>query len=183
MDNSASSYRRFLDGDETAFEDIIEEYRDNLTHFLMKYVRDESTAEDIAIDVFTYVLTHKHRYNFKVSLKTYLFMIGRSRALDYIKHNKKIRFVELSEVENELYSLISPEDEALSNERKRIVREAMNKLPKDMREVLCLVYFDGLSYDDAAKIMRKNKKQIDNLLYRSKEKLRSIIGKEGELLL
>lgn len=67
MDYGASSYRRFLNGEESA------------------------------IDVFSDLIVNRHRYNFKVTLKTYLFMLGRSRALNYIKHRKVIEFVEFTE--------------------------------------------------------------------------------------
>jgi len=52
-----------------------------------------------------------------------------------------------------------------------------------MREVIHLIYFENLSYEEAAKVMKKNKKQIDNLLYRAKSALRTILGKEGEQLI
>ena len=44
-----------------------------------------------------------------------------------------------------------------------------------------LVYFEDLTYEDAARVMKKNRKQVANLLYRAKEKLRTILGKDGEL--
>ena len=75
MDNGAGSYRRFLDGDESAFDEILELYRLKLTYFIDRIVRDTAAAEDIAIDVFTELLIRPYRYNFKTSLKTYLFMI------------------------------------------------------------------------------------------------------------
>ena len=52
MDNGASSYRRFLDGDESAFEEIMKEYFDNLVFFIDRFVHDIHAAEDIAIDPF-----------------------------------------------------------------------------------------------------------------------------------
>ena len=181
MDNGASSYRRFLDGDKHAFDEIITEYRDGLTFFIDRYVRDMQTAEDLAIDVFTDLIVHKHRYNFKVSLKTYLYMMGRSRALDYLKHKKIITFAALEEGE-EVASRESLEDAILKDEQKKIVRQALAQLPEQMQEVLHLIYFEELTYDEAAKVMKKSKKQVDNLLYRSKNMLRTILGKEGEWL-
>ncbi len=182
MDNGASSYRRFLDGDKEAFNEIITEYRDGLTFFIDRYVNDIWAAEDIAIDVFTELIVYKHRYNFKVKLKTYLYMMGRSRALDYLKRRKKITFTELTEGE-EIASRELLEDAILADERKKVLHQAMTQLSKEMQEVLHLIYFEELSYEEAAKVMKKNKKQIDNLLYRSKEKLRTILGKEGEPLI
>ena len=180
MDNGASSYRRFLDGDESAFEEIMTEYRDGLTFFINRYVGNTDEAEDIAIDVFTYVLMYKNRYNFKTSLKTYLYMLGRSRALDLLRKRKR---TENTDAEAADGIAPSPEESVFESERKRVVREAVDTLPKDMREAVYLVYFDGLSYEETAKVMKKTKKQVDNLIYRAKEKLRSVIGKEGEIWL
>ena len=56
MDNGASSYRRFLNGDESAFDEIMERYFDSLIFFINRYVRDLHAAEDIAIDVFSDIL-------------------------------------------------------------------------------------------------------------------------------
>ena len=183
MDNGASSYRRFLDGDESAFDEIMHEYFNNLVFFINRYVNDITAAEDIAIDAFSDLIVHKHRYNFKVTLKTYLFMIGRSKALNYIKHKNKIKIVELSEVENELADRYSLEEQVLKNELKIKVNDAIKQLPEEMLIAIHLVYCENLSYNETAKVMKKNKKQIDNLLYRAKNKLRTILTEESELYL
>lgn len=121
MDNGASSYRRFLEGDESAFDEIMKELFDGLVFFIDRYVHDIHAAEDIAIDAFSDLVVNKHRYNFKVTLKTYLFMLGRSRALNYIKRRKIIDFVELSEAEKVSTELEALGETVLKNERKRIV--------------------------------------------------------------
>ena len=183
MDNGASSYRRFLDGDESAFDEIMKELFDKLVFFIDRYVKDIQSAEDIAIDVFSDLIVNKNKYNFKVELKTYLFMLGRSRALNYLKHRKIINYVELNEAENTSSEYCEIERIVLEDERKQIVNNALNSLPDDMRIVVHLIYFEGLSYEEAAKVMKKNKKQIDNLLYRAKKELFIILGKDGEQLL
>ena len=179
MDNGASSYRRFLDGDESAFEDIMKSLFRGLVFFIDGFVHDTHAAEDIAIDTFSDLVVHRHRYNFKVSLKTYLYMVGRSRALDYIKHRKVIDFVELSEVQNLADDEVL-EETVLQSEQKRLIHAAIAKLPQDMRAAVHLIYFDEMTYEEAAKVMKKSRKQVDNLLYRAKKELRVILGKDGE---
>ncbi len=181
MDYGACSYRRFLDGDEKAFDDIINGYFRSLVFFIDGYVHDVHTAEDIAIDVFSELLAHGGRYNFKVSLKTYLFMLGRSRALDFIRHNKKIIFTDLSEADK-CADEEQLEEQILTSERKRAVHSALERLPRDMREVLHLIYFEDMTYSEAAKIMKKSRKQIDNLLYRAKKELRTYINEDGDII-
>ena len=183
MDNGASSYRRFLDGDESAFNEIMNDLFRGLVFFIDRYVHDTHAAEDIAIDTFSDLVVHRHRYNFKVTLKTYLYMVGRSRALDYIKHRKVIDFVDLSEAQNLSDESQTIEEMVLADERKRVVNTAITKLPEDMRVVVHLVYFEEMTYEEAAKVMKKNRKQVDNLLYRAKKELRIILGEGGEQLL
>ena len=182
MGNGESSYRRYLDGDEAAFDDILRLYRDSLTFFINRFVHDLDAAEDLAIDTFMYLIVHRYRYHFHTSLKTYLFMIGRSRALDYLKHRSKFTMVELSDAERELPQEISLEELILLDERRQMVNRAIAQLPLEMQTAVHLVYFEDLTYEDAAKIMKKSRKQVANLLYRAKDKLRTILGKDGELV-
>ena len=183
MDNGASSYRRFLDGDESAFEEIMQELFRGLVFFIDRYVQDVHTAEDIAIDAFSDLIVHKNRYNFKVSLKTYLYMVGRSRALDHLKRRKIIGFVTLSEAQSLPDDSQALEEMVLADQRKRLVNAAVAKLPAEMAAAVHLVYFEQMTYAEAAKVMKKSPKQVDNLLYRAKKELRIILGEEGEQLL
>ena len=183
MDNGASSYRRYLAGDEDAFSEIVRMYFDNLVFFIDRYVRETAAAEDIAMDVFAYVVAFPNRYHFRVSLKTYLFMLGRSRALDYLRHRGKLKTVPLSEAEQLPTDLASAEELILDDQRKRAVNDALCQLEEQQRLAVHLVYFEELSCDEAAKVMKKSRKQVYNLLYRAKKALRTILGEEGELLL
>ncbi len=181
MDNGASSFRRFLDGEEEAFNEIMEELFRGLVFFINGYVNDVHAAEDLAIDVFADLIVHRHRYHFKVALKTYLYMLGRSRALDYIRHRKVLSFVELSEAET-VADQMALEEMMLADEQKRLVHEALNQLPNELREVVHLVYFEDMTYEEASKVLKKNRKQVDNLLYRAKRELRAILRKDDDLL-
>lgn len=180
MGTGESSYRLYLDGDESAFETIVKEYRDPLTFFINGFVHDTHAAEDIAIDVFAFVAAEPKKYNFKVSLKTYLYMLGRSRAIDYIRRRNRQKTVALDEAYHVQED--SLQDEYIKDERKKALYRALNKLPEKMGTAIRLVYFEELSYADASRVMKISKKQIDNLLYRAKGILRSILEEEGELL-
>ena len=70
MDSGAASFRRFLDGDESGFDEIIELYHDSLIYFINRYVNNFATAEDLAADTFMELLIHKKRYSFKSSIHT-----------------------------------------------------------------------------------------------------------------
>lgn len=180
--NGDGNYRRFLNGDMNAFDEIIKEYRDGLTYFIMRYTCDESIAEDIAIDVFCEILTHPKRYKFACSLKTYIYTIGRSRAIDWVRRKKRIKMLPLETAEEMADDMPSLEETVLTNERRREINKAICSLPEDMQLAVHLVYFEDLSYRDTAKVLRCSEKQVDNLLYNARKKLKNIIRKEEILL-
>lgn len=173
VDKGAELYRQFLCGDEAAFEEIMALYRDGLILFIDRFVRDIHAAEDISVDCFVYVLLHPKHYNFQTSLKTYLYMLGRSRALNCLRHRRAHPLLPLDE---NAADERTPEAIFLRDAQKRAVHEAIVSLPQDMQTAVYLVYFEELSYADAAFVMRKKPKQVDNLLYRAKGMLREVLG-------
>lgn len=180
MDNGACSYRRFLNGDEEAFDEIVKEYFDSLVFFINGYISDFQASEDIAIDTLSDLIVNKKRYNFKVTLKTYLFMLAKSRAKNYIKHRNIIKITALDDERESYVNEVSIEDSYLLDERKKELYKAISTLPCDMRTVVYLIYFENMSYEEAARVMKKSKKQVDNLLYRAKNQLRTILEDNGE---
>ena len=71
----------------------------------------------------------------------------------------------------------------LDSERKRVLSDALAALPEEMRSCIILVYFEDMTYEETARVMKKSRKQIDNLLYRAKASLKNIIGEAGKELL
>ncbi|MCI8331710.1 MAG: RNA polymerase sigma factor [Clostridiales bacterium] len=180
MDNGESSYRRYLDGDEAAFEEIVKAYYEHLVFFIFRYVQDLEEAKDLAVDCFAELIAHPGRFRFQTGLKTYLFSIGRHKAIDCLKHRGRVTITELSEMENR-EDYFSIEAVVLADERKRALNEAVAGLPEPMQQAVHLVYFEDLSCADAARIMRKSRKQVYNLLCRAKAALRSILEGKGAL--
>ncbi|MBR6514078.1 MAG: RNA polymerase sigma factor [Clostridia bacterium] len=178
MDIDKSRYRRYLDGDTKAFDEIMDEHFDALIFFIDRYVHDIYAAEDIAIETFSELIINSRRYNFSVSLKTYIFMIGRCRALNHLKKRSRSRAVSLTDINADISDRQSIEEKLIQKEELKHLSEALDILPEDMRAVIHLVYFEDMSYEQAARILKKNKKQIDNLLYRAKGLLRTTMTKE-----
>lgn len=166
--------------DQQILDDLMNALFFKLIFFIDSYVHDIHTAEDIAIDIFADLVIHPHRYNGKSSIKSYLFMRARNRAIDHLRHKKVLSFTALEEA-LELSDDKSLEDLVLTDERKRAVHQALAKLPEAMRTAVHLVYFEDMTYDEAARVMKKSRKQVDNLLYRAKNELRVLLREEGEL--
>ena len=179
MDNGASSYRRFLDGDDTGLTEIVRDYKDGLILYLNGFVNNIFIAEELMEETFFKLITKKPRFTAKYSFKTWLYTIGRNVALDYLRHNSRISntsFEDIPNIANDECALIKS---FIIEERKIVVHRAMRKLHPEYRQILWLIYFEDFSTKQVATIMKKNSRQIKNLIYRAKKALKSELDKEG----
>ena len=175
MESGASSYRRFLNGDEKGLAEIVNMYGDNLMLFINSFVNNLTLAEDIMEDVFMELVVKRHNFKEESTFKTYLFAMGKNKAFNVLKKNKRCTYIEDKEIEDEKRF----EDNLIKNEEQKHIHEALKKLPKDYKTVLYLIYFEDMSYNEIERIMKKNNKQIKNLAYRARIALKEILGKEG----
>ncbi|MBR5949553.1 MAG: RNA polymerase sigma factor [Clostridia bacterium] len=171
MQTGENSYRRYLEGDEDAFTEVLELYYNNLTLFINGYLGDIHASADVAIDTMLELIVHKKRYSFKSSLKTYLFAIARHKALNHLKKHRRI--LPVSPDELELSDMNSLEAEVIESERKRSLHRAIAELDSDMQTAVHLVYIEGMSYKQAASVMKKSAKQLDNLITSAKRRLKA----------
>ncbi|MDE5995262.1 MAG: RNA polymerase sigma factor [Oscillospiraceae bacterium] len=179
MDNGASSYRRFLNGDDKGIVEIIRDYKDGLTLYLNGYVNNIFVAEELMEETFFKLVTKRPKFTGKYSFKTWLYTIGRNTAIDYIRHNGKISDSPIEDFENYLFEEESVEKSYLREERKITVHRALRQLKAEYRQILYLIYFEGFNNSEAAAVMKKSKHQIENLVYRAKMSLKSELDKEG----
>ena len=179
MDNGASSYRRFLDGDDEGIVDVIRDYKDGLILYLNGYVDNIFTAEELMEETFVKLVTKKPKYTAKYAFKTWLYTIGRHVAVDYLRRRRKRADLTPEELETCLIEEESVERAYLREEQKIALHRALRKLNPDYRRVLYLVYFDGFDNADAALAMNKSRRQIENLLYRAKKALKAQLEKEN----
>ena len=179
MDNGASSYRRFLDGDDNGITEIVENYKDGLILYLNGYVNNIFIAEELTEDTFFRLIIKKPKYSGKSTFKSWLYAIGRNVAVDYIRHNSKILNVPIDDVENYLIEEKNLEQSYIKEENMLIVNKALNELIPEYRNVLWLTYFEEFSNKETAIILKKTERQIKNLLYRARKALKSKLEKEG----
>ena len=179
MDNGASSYRRFLNGDDEGFTLIIKDYKDGLILYLNGYVNNIYVAEEIMEETFFKLAVKKPKFNEKSSFKTWLYTIGRNVAIDYTRHNSKFSMSSIEDMENYLKDETNLENLYIRSERKIFIHKARSNLKPEYRQVLWLCYFEEFSNEEIAQIMGKTKRQIENLVYRSKQSLKSLLDKEG----
>ena len=184
-ENDETLFFRYLNNnDNAALKTLLERHREDLTFFIFGFVKNMEDAEDLMMDAFAVAASGTAKFSGKSSFKTWLFAIGRNLAL---KHLRKRRFLFLSLNDERTAGDTSgagqetvareglPETEILKDERNRILYEAMNSINPEYSQVLHLTYFEEMNNDEVAVVMKKNKKQVYNLISRGRQALKEVL--------
>ena len=176
MDVGTDLYLQYLGGNVNALQQLVEMYSDGLVRFAYCFVASSDVAEDIMEETFASVIATKRRFSPRAAFKTYLYKIARNKCVDYVRFHR--RFVPLEDVENVLV-FQDVETDVEKRERQRAVYKCLQQLPREYRDVLQLSYLEGFDTQEVCTIMRKNTKQVYNLLSRAKQSLKTLLEKEG----
>lgn len=171
-----SSYRRFLNGDKTALEELVSTYSDELVRFAYTYVKSEAASEDVVSDVFAALFMKGKRFTETDKLRAFLYKMTRNRAIDYLRRHRGE--LPLEDAESGL-SVPGAEESILKKERNAALHRCLGELPRQYREVLELVWFEEFSNEQVATILGKSAKQVYNLRSRAKIALKELLEKEG----
>ncbi|MBP3441533.1 MAG: RNA polymerase sigma factor, partial [Clostridia bacterium] len=177
-DNGASSYRRFLDGDDDGFVEIIKDYKDGLMFYINGIVGDLHTAEELTEDTFVKIVTKKPKFSGKSSFKTWLYAIGRNVTLDFLRKRSKLKEVSAEECINLTAEESDFEKAFLKEERKIILHKTMCRLKPEYRQVLQLIYFENFSNKEVSTVMKKSVHNVEVLVSRARKALKQELEKE-----
>ena len=177
MGQGTELYRRYLSGDDSAAEALVELYKDGLMLYINRYTENIFLAEELMEEVFFRLLTRRPRFFGKSSFKTWLFAMARNVALDQLRRDS--RSAALPEEEWIRAETADAERHYLKKEQALRLHEAIKHLPPEYSRVLYLIYFEDFSNADAARVLGKTKRQVENLSYRAKQALRRQLETEG----
>ncbi|MDE5764231.1 MAG: RNA polymerase sigma factor [Ruminococcus sp.] len=178
MDNDEVRYNRYISGDDNGLVEIIKDYKDGLLLYLNSITGNLTLAEEYMEEAFFRIAVKKPVFRKKSSFRTWLYSIARNIAVDEMRKRRRISDASVEEY-TEIIDNTDIELEYIHQEQKKSVHTALKKLSEDYRQVLVLTYFEDFTIDETAVIMKKNKKQINNLLYRAKKSLRIILEEGG----
>ncbi|MBO4414679.1 MAG: sigma-70 family RNA polymerase sigma factor [Lachnospiraceae bacterium] len=171
-------YADFLAGNDSAFDELMRRYGDNLTMYLKGYLASFQDAEDMMIVAFSKIMFRRPKIR-EGNFKVYLFKTGRNLVSEFYKRKKKLELFDFESLEDEPAAEEALDEHFWNEQRKKILHECLGRIDDETREAYWLVYFENMSYEEAATVMKVNVKKINNLLTRGKDKIREELAKEG----
>lgn len=163
-------------GDAEAFEQLYETTHKRVFQYLCRFTNDRYLAEDLTMDTYAEVWKSAGRFRGESKVATWLIGIARNMAMNEFRKNNKMKTQELDE------GMSNPPAQfhaCVGTETAQILAEALNRLPISHREILDLVFLQGMNYEDISQIVGIPLNTVKTRVFYAKEKLRDALRSMG----
>lgn len=168
-----------LEGDQRAFGELLERYRDSVYFTLLKMVNNKDDADDLTIEAFGKAFKRLHQYSPAYAFSTWLFKIASNNCIDFMR-SKKVRptFSLDRTIENDEGGEISidvkadsltPEERIIKKQKIKLMHEIVTKLKPRYRSLIEMRYFNEMSYDEISQELGIPLGTVKAQLFRARE--------------
>lgn len=169
-----------LKGDQRAFAEIVELYKDKIFHLGYRMLSNRHEAEDVVQETFLRVYKNLDRYDQKQKFSTWIYRIGTNLCIDRLRKRKPSYSLdaELNDQDGtDGYALLpgderTPESEYLLSETQKLIHQAIDSLPDKYKTVMVLRYLQELSLQEISEVMDMPVTTIKTRVHRGREFLR-----------
>lgn len=176
-------------GDEAAFQELVNRYRNPITNFVYRMLNDYDRAVDLAQETFVRVYMSVERYQANYSFSTYIYRIASNLAITDLRQRKRRRLIPIpsffdkegEEMEFEIPDdrFVSPDDAMIEDERREAISKAIATLPDKYRVAVVLRDVEGRSYEEIGDVLGLSDGTVKSRINRArnllKEKLREYL--------
>lgn len=150
----------------TDYNQTIDLFSDSVYRFVLKMVKDESTAQDVVQDGFERLWVHRENVD-KNKAKAYLFKVAYNLVID--RKRKEKRETRPEEMPEEAI-------ESGYTDLKEVLNRALNQLPENYKSIVLLRDYEGYSYKEIGEILELTEPQVKINIYRARVALKEYIG-------
>jgi len=166
-------------GSEEAFTDLVDRYHERIYRIALRIVHDPDDAEEVVQEVFVRAVTHIGRFDFRASFYTWLVSITRNAAFDALRGvQRRGRFKQTEDGLDryEADGVGDPVEASQATETAEKVRKALGRLKPRDRTLIVLREYEGLRYEEIARVMECSVGTIESGLHRARKRLKMLLG-------
>jgi len=174
--------QRATKGDQKAYTELMDRYRDAIYFMLLKMVNNASDAEDLTIEAFGKAFKNLEQYAPNYAFSTWLFKIATNNCIDFIR-KKKANTISLDQNDDDqdkaptdiMASVLDPEESMIKEQKLKIMRSIVSRLKPRYRKLIELRYFKEFSYEEISQELELPIGTVKAQLFRARELLFNIL--------
>ena len=156
---------RYTAGEEGAFRELVNRYRNSLYAFLKQFLNRRDMVEDVFQETFLQLFSSRDSFDMSRPLRPWLFTIAANKAKDALRKSQRTTAVPIGTISDtqdmsfgEMLNTLTadetvPYDELQRDETSAQVDQVIGNMPENLREILILAYFNKFSYKQMAEIL------------------------------
>jgi RNA polymerase sigma-70 factor (ECF subfamily) len=175
-----------LDGDMSAFEELVNRYKRPLFSIVYRMIGQYQEAEDITQEVFINVYEKLYQFDSNKKFGPWIYRIATNASISALRKKKKVITLDFNETYGKAYEdyyLADSGDPQLMFEREELkifTDKAINELPENYRVVIMLRYQMDLNNQEIAEVLGVSKENVEVRVHRARKALRKIVEKHWE---
>ena len=169
---------RIASGDRDAMRALYLRHHVRVHRFVLRVVRNQAIAEDVLSEVFLDVWRQGGSFEGRSAVSTWLLAIARFKALSALRKRPE------EELDDEGAAAVvdpvdSPEVAVQKKDASDILRDCLNALTPDHREIIDLVYYHERSVEEVAQIVGIPEATVKTRMFYARKKLHSLLKAAG----
>jgi len=167
--------RRCLEGDDQAFDELLERYERKVFNGALRMVNSREDALDITQNVFLKVYQNLERFNARYKFFSWIYRIMVNESINFLNKRKPVDPVDESLPSSQRGPLESLRGVELSE----AVQDTLMQLKPDYRTIIVLRHFHGHSYREMGEILEIREEMVKSRLFSGRKMLRDLMVRRG----
>ncbi|MDP3468379.1 MAG: sigma-70 family RNA polymerase sigma factor [Daejeonella sp.] len=181
---------RAKDGDQKAYAELMQRYKDSIYFMAIKMVNNKDDAMDLTVETFGKAFENIEKYKPDFAFSTWLFRIATNNCIDFIR-KKRLNVVSLqtlSEDDKDEKQLqiasdsLNPEQTSIKKQESEKLKSIVDQLPQRYRTLITLRYYDEQSYEEIAQQLDLPLGTVKAQLFRARDLMSNIMNRRKKNL-
>lgn len=181
---------RAKDGDQKAYAELMQRYKDSIYFMALKMVNNKDDAMDLTVETFGKAFENIEKYKPDFAFSTWLFRIATNNCIDFIR-KKRLNVVSLQSLTEEdreekqlqiVSNTLNPEETSIKKQESEKLKSIVEQLPQRYRTLIILRYYDEKSYEEISQQLDLPLGTVKAQLFRARDLMSNIMNRKKKNL-